>query len=57
MGVLQQFWLYEIIGIILLMCQIPQCGYMEHGLKYITFYVQKHNIKHLYDGVVHVIQR
>ena len=21
---------------------IPQCGFMEHGLKHITFYVQKH---------------
>ena len=27
---------------ILLMCQIQQCGYMEHALKSITFYVQKH---------------
>ena len=24
------------------MCQIPQYGYMEHGLKHITFNVQKH---------------
>ena len=22
--------------------KIPQCGYMEYGLKYIAFYVQKH---------------
>ena len=22
--------------------KLPQCGYMEHGLEYITFYVQKH---------------
>ena len=22
--------------------KIPQCGYVQHGLQYITFYVQKH---------------
>ena len=42
MAVLQQIWLSEIIGCMLLMCQIPQCGYMEHELQQISFYVQKH---------------
>ena len=40
--VLQQILLYKIIGGMLLMCQKTECGYMEHGLKHITFYVQKH---------------
>ena len=39
--VLQQIWLYEII--VGYWCvKLPQCGYMKHGLKHITFYVQKH---------------
>ena len=42
MAVLQQIWLYEIIGCMLLMCQNPQCRYMEHGLNIIIFFVQKH---------------
>ena len=24
--------------------KIPQCGYMEHGFEYNTFYVQKHTV-------------
>ena len=45
MGVLQQMWLYEIIGGMLLMCQnttMQVYGAMVHGLKLIVFYVQKH---------------
>ena len=43
MGVLKQIWLYEILGGILYWyVKIPQCRYMEHRLKYIAFYVQKH---------------
>ena len=29
------------VGIFYWCVKIPQCGYMEHGLKHITFYVQK----------------
>ena len=37
-----QIWLYKIIGGTLLMCQNTAMREMEHGLKYSTFYVQKH---------------
>ena len=36
MRLLWQIWLKNLWGIPLV-CQIPQCGYMEHGLKYIAF--------------------
>ena len=42
MGVLQQIWLYEIIGICYRCVKIPQYRYMEHGLKHITLYVPNH---------------
>ena len=43
-------WLYEILGVISLICQnamvwvygVPWCGCMEHGLEYIMFYVKKY---------------
>ena len=35
-------WIYEILGGMLLICQMPRCGCMEHGLEYIMFYVEKH---------------
>ena len=41
-GVLQQIWLYEIFGVCYWCVKITQYGYMGHGLKLITFYVQKH---------------
>ena len=46
MVVLQQIWLTEIIGRMLLMwmCQNITMQYMDHGLKLILFYVQKHII-------------
>ena len=34
-------WLHEIIGVYYWWVKIPHCGYMEHGLSYITFYGQK----------------
>ena len=40
--VLQQIWLYEIIGVCYWCVNIPQCGYMEHGFKDIAFRVKKH---------------
>ena len=40
MGILQQIWLYEICGGISQYVKMPQCGYMEHGLKDIASYVQ-----------------
>ena len=43
-GVLQQNWLYETLGICYWCVKIPQCGYMGDGLKPITFYVQKHTL-------------
>ena len=46
MAVVQQIWLYESMGGMLPMCQIPQCGQMEHGLKYIAFYVKTYNTLH-----------
>ena len=30
------------LGVCYWYVKIPQCEYMEHGLEYITFYVQKH---------------
>ena len=30
------------LGVCYWCVKIPQCGYMEHGLKHITYYVQKH---------------
>ena len=36
---LQQIRLYEIIGGMLVM--IPRCGYIEHELKHIMFYVKR----------------
>ena len=42
MVVLRQIWLYEIIGVCYWCVKIPQCGYMEHGLKHFTFYVKKY---------------
>ena len=30
------------LGVCYWCVKIPQCGYMEHGSKHITFYVQKH---------------
>ena len=40
----QQIWLYEIIGgTVRYRCvKIPPCGLIEHVLKDIAFYVQKH---------------
>ena len=32
----------ESLGVYYCCVKIPQCGYMEHGLKYIMFYIQKH---------------
>ena len=40
--VLKQIWPYEIIGVFNWCVKMPQCVYVEHELKYITFYVQKH---------------
>ena len=40
--VLQQMWLYEIIGVCYWCVKIPQRGYMEYGLKHITLNVLKH---------------
>ena len=42
MGYYNKFDFYELLGGILLICQRPQCWCVEHGLEYITFYVQKH---------------
>ena len=37
----QHIWLYKIFGVCYWCVEIPQCVYMEYGLKHITFYVQK----------------
>ena len=42
MGVLWKIWLYKILGVYYWYLKIPQCWYMEQGLKDIAFYVQKH---------------
>ena len=41
-GLFKQIWVDKIIGVCYWCVKIPQCGYMEHGLKHITFYVQKY---------------
>ena len=40
MVVLQQIWLSEIIGGIYWCVKISQCGYIDHGLRHISFYVK-----------------
>ena len=30
------------LGVYYWYVKIPRCGYVEHGLEYFTFYVQKH---------------
>ena len=45
-GVITDVTLRNILGVYYWCVKIPQCRYMEHGLKYITFYVKKH-ITHL----------
>ena len=47
---------YEILGVYYLYVKIPQCGYMEHGLKDIAFYVlNKANLRDLIAATVLVI--
>ena len=46
MAVLKQIWLLKSLGVCYWCGKIPQCGYMEHGLKDIAFYVQKHITLH-----------
>ena len=41
-------WLYGIIGVYCRYVKMPQSGCVEHGLEYITFYVQEH-IAHVGD--------
>ena len=36
------FWLHKIIRVYYWWVKILQCRYMEHGLRYIAFHVQKH---------------
>ena len=43
MGVLQQIWLYKIIGGMLLMYQNTTMRLYGAGLKHITFHVKKHS--------------
>ena len=35
-------WISEILGVCYWYVKMPRCGCVEHGLEYITFYVQKH---------------
>ena len=42
LGLLWQHWFYEIIGVYYWYVKIPQCLYVEHRLKYISFYDQIH---------------
>ena len=42
MGVLEPIWTYEIYGGYYWYVKIAQCRYMEHTLKDIVFYVEKH---------------
>ena len=42
MGYHNQFDFMKSLELYYWYINLPQCGYVEHGLKYITFYVQKH---------------
>ena len=42
LGVLKQIWPTKSMGAYFWYVKIPQCGWMEHGLKDIVFFVQNH---------------
>ena len=41
-GYCNEFYSAKLLGVCYWCVKIPQCGYMGHGLKLISFYVQKH---------------